>query len=183
MCPDIRPRRGVMLLLVLSLLTLFLLIGTMLLVSAARTRAAARAFMAVATDVEAFPLLPRGLLDEALLILIRGSKDGAVRSRVTESLLGDMYRDDGKKVPFPGETFDAPGTDDFLTALNNNGSVARAAFAASQNPVADNDADGIPDGVWLDEVLPDMMSSEGWPGAISQQVFETPEIARHIAVY
>jgi len=161
MCHDSLSRRGVMLLLVLSLLTLFLLMGTMLLVSATRTRAAARAFMAVATDVETSPVLPRALLDEALLILIRGSRDEAVRSQVTESLLGDMYEDDGNRVPFPGEAFDAFGTDDFLTELNDDGSVANAAFAAGQNPVADNDSDGLPDGVWLDEVLPGMMSSEG----------------------
>jgi hypothetical protein len=153
-----------MLLLVLSLLTLFLLMGTMLLVSATRTRAAARAFMAVATDAEASPLLPRALLDEALLILIRGSKDEAVRSQVTESLLGDMYEHGGaagNRVPFRDEAFDAFGTDDFLTQIDDDCSVSTAAFAAGQNPVADNDADGIPDGVWLDELLPEMMSPEG----------------------
>jgi hypothetical protein len=167
---DCRDRRGVLLLLVLSMLTLFLLMGVTLLTIATRARNAARAFAAANDDFEASPTLPRALLDEALLILIRGSKDENVRKQVTESLLGDMYEESGNKVPFrgkeppeqpPEEVYDAFGHDDFLTEINDNGSIKTAAFGSGRGLDVDNDADGEMDGVWLDDVLPAMTSSRG----------------------
>jgi len=154
-------RRGVLLLLVLSVLTLFLLMGGMLLTIATRARAAARAFSAVRDDLGASAALPRAVLDEALLILIRGSRDTQVRARLTESLLGDMYGQNGNRVPFRDEPFDAFGIDAFLTEFEADGTVKTPAFAAGRAPEVDNDADGRPDGVWLEGVIPAIASPTG----------------------
>ena len=178
MCPD-HPsraeRRGVLLLLVLSVLTLFLLMGAMLLTVATRARTAARGFAAATDDFEASPALPRSLLDEALLILIRGSRDQNVRARVTESLLGDMYEQDGNTVPFRTEVFDAfQSGNAFLTQTDDNGAVTKAAFGVGPpadngaEKAPDNDADGQPDGVWLQNVLPPLTSPRG--GTLSFRV-------------
>jgi hypothetical protein len=166
-------RRGVLLLLVLSVLTLFLLMGAMLLTLATRARTGARAFAMVTGDLEASSALPRALLDEALMILVRGSADEAgdeaVQGPVTESLLGDMYEESGNKVPFRTEPFDAFGTDPFLTELNDDGTVKTAAFGSGAGVIdVDNDADGTLDGVWLEDVLPEMASSSG--GTLSFRV-------------
>jgi len=162
-------RRGVLLLLVLSVLTLFLVMGAMLLTLATRARTGARAFAMVTGDLEASSALPRALLDEALMILIRGSTDEDVQDAVTESLLGDMYGESGNKVPFREEPFDAFGTDPFLTEFNDDGTVTTAAFGSDAGAIeVDNDADGTADGVWLDGVLPEMASASG--GTLSFRV-------------
>ena len=161
-------RRGVLLLLVLSVLTLFLLMGAMLLTIATRARTSARAFADVQGSLQGSSALPRALLDEALMILIRGSADEDVQAQITESLLGDMYEESGNKVPFRDEPFDAFGTDPFLTELDTDGTVKTAAFADGRDIEVDNDADGSPDGVWLDAVLPEMASPAG--GTLSFRV-------------
>ena len=75
-----------LLLLVLTALSFFILLGAFLIISAVRARTAARAF-ANATQVAAVDgIQSRMLLDEALLIALRGSKDPSVRTRITESL-------------------------------------------------------------------------------------------------
>jgi hypothetical protein len=161
-------RRGVLLLLVLSVLTMFLLMGAMLLTIATRARTAARAFADVQGDLQGSSALPRALLDEALMILIRGSTDADVRAQVSESLLGDMYGASGNMVPFRDELFDAFGTDPFLTEFDDDGTIKTAAFADGRAIEVDNDADGTPDGVWLDGVLPEMASPSG--GTLSFRV-------------
>jgi hypothetical protein len=161
-------RRGVLLLLVLSVLTMFLLMGAMLLTIATRARTAARAFADVQGSGQGSSAIPRALLDEALMILIRGSTDEAVQAQVAESLLGDMYEESGDKVPFREEPFDAFGTDPFLTEFNDDGTVKTAAFGDGGDIEVDNDADGTPDGVWLEDVLPDMASPGG--GTLSFRV-------------
>jgi len=161
-------RRGVLLLLVLSVLTLFMLMGAMLLTVATRARTSARAFADVQGSLQGSSALPRALLDEALMILIRGSTDEDVQAQVTESLLGDMYEASGNKVPFRDEPFDAFGTDAFLTERNDDGTIKTAAFADGRDIEVDNDADGSPDGGWLDGVLPEMASPAG--GTLSFRV-------------
>jgi len=80
-----------LLLLVLTALSFFILLGAFLIISAVRARTAARAF-ANATQVAAVDgIQSRMLLDEALLIALRGSKDPNVRKDITESILGDKY--------------------------------------------------------------------------------------------
>lgn len=82
-------RRGMLLLMVLSMLTLFLLIGTLGLVLATRARESARAFAAASVSQTGSSALARSLLDEALMMLIRGPSGGA--GQLTESLLADKY--------------------------------------------------------------------------------------------
>jgi hypothetical protein len=80
-----------LLLLVLTALSFFLLLGAFLIVSAVRARSAARAFANATQAAAVDGIQSRMLLDEALLIALRGSKDANVRTRITESILGDKY--------------------------------------------------------------------------------------------
>ena len=158
-------RRGMLLLMVLSLLTLFLLMGTTFLVLATRARNSARAFMTATSDIDASPAVPRAVLDEALLMLLRGCQEDAPNDGIDpipgESLLGDMYGADGERRPFLTETWDSPGSDIFMTETVG-GAVARPAYgAAGAVPEVDNDADGVLDGVWLQNLFPKMASSSG----------------------
>jgi hypothetical protein len=158
-----RGRRGMLLLLVLTMLTLFLLMGTALLVLATRARTAARAFMAATSDFETSPTVPRAILDEALLMLVRGSQatDATGQPVIPESLLADMYETDGNRIAFRNEPYDAfGGTDPYLTEFEN-GTVKTAAFSGGRPAEVDNDADGVPDGVWLEGLIPDMTSPSG----------------------
>jgi len=86
-------RRRALLLLVLTALTLFMMIGTLMLVIATRSRTAARAFSNAAASVSNDSLQARALLDEALMALIRGSK-GPLPTPMTESILEDRYGTD-----------------------------------------------------------------------------------------
>ncbi len=80
-----------LLLLVLTALSFFLLLGAFLIISAVRARTAARAFANATQAAAVDGIQSRTLLDEALLIALRGSKDTNVRTRITESILGDKY--------------------------------------------------------------------------------------------
>lgn len=80
--------KGVLLLLVLISLTLFLLLGVALLVNATRSRMAARTFGTATDELEAYN--DRAALDEALLVLLRGSQ-AALPPQVGESILADRY--------------------------------------------------------------------------------------------
>lgn len=80
--------RGVLLLLVLISLTLFLLLGVALLVNATRLRMAARTFSTASDQLEAYN--DRAALDEALLVLLRGSQN-ALPPQISESILADRY--------------------------------------------------------------------------------------------
>jgi hypothetical protein len=167
-------RRGMLLLLVLSMLTLFLMMGVTLLVVATRARTASRAFMNATSGMDVSPGIPRMLLDEALLLLVRGSKDQQVNEKViTESLLKDIYESNDNKVPFRDEQHDGFDSSNlFLTQFGDDGSVSKAAFQGNQGNgkiEVDNDGDGEPDGVWLPDpainpapkFLPEMASSTG----------------------
>ena len=96
-------RRGVLLLLVLTALTFFMMIGTLMLVLATRTRTTSRAFANGATAATSGPIQSRQLLDRALLVLIRGKGDETLLPTKTsptgttsvylagQSLLEDRY--------------------------------------------------------------------------------------------
>lgn len=162
-------RRGILLLLVLSTLTLFLIMGATLLTVATRARTASRSFQAAMSQPDALPMVPKAALDEALLLLIRGSKDTAVTGNVTapnlsESLLGDMYETANNGVPFRTEPWDAFGATNgnlFLTEIADNGTVTRAAFMGNRTIDVDNDGDGVSDGVWLSNLLPAINGPRG----------------------
>jgi hypothetical protein len=87
-----RSRRGALLLLVLSMLTLFLMIGTLMLALATRARTTARAFADVVSDGGLANLAARDLLDEALMGLLRGRQPPpAPTPPPPESILADRY--------------------------------------------------------------------------------------------
>ncbi|MFM7138602.1 MAG: hypothetical protein ACKO1M_16285, partial [Planctomycetota bacterium] len=105
-------RRGALLLLVLCVLTLFLLMGTVLLTLATRTRTTAHAFASATAGQAARPLLARNQLDRAVLTLLRGGADAA-EAGLSESLLADMY---GTAAPLAGT----------VTEIVNQGVLVRA---------------------------------------------------------
>jgi hypothetical protein len=110
--PPHRGRRGALLLLVLSMLTLFMMIGTLMLVLAMRARSTARAFADAVAGPGNRAATARGLLDEALMTLVRGTVPAAGVAPTRESLLADRY----------GSTTQS-GT---LTALAASGPILRA---------------------------------------------------------
>ena len=159
-------RRGMLLLMVLTMLSLFLLMGTLAIVLAIRSRESARAFAGSIAGPSQLPVIARSATDMALLTLLRGSTDSQIKAEVTESLLGDMYGTSGN-ARFVDEPWDAFDDDNiFLTrlALNVNGQVTSAIRPAFQKtgtntPLpceVDNDGDSVADGVWLKNVLPSM---------------------------
>jgi hypothetical protein len=87
-------RRGVLLLVVLSMLTLFLMLGTTYLIVATRARATARAF-AKASAEAASPvgaIEGQRLVDEAFRIVARGPANGFAADIIAgDDLLGDKY--------------------------------------------------------------------------------------------
>ncbi len=113
-------RRGALLLLVLCVLTLFLLMGTVLLTLATRTRTTAQAFAAATAGRAARPLLARHQLEQALLTLLRGG-EAAAESGLSESLLADMY----------GAT---PALEGRVTELTDDGLLVRATLELPSGP-------------------------------------------------
>lgn len=83
-------RRGVLLLVVLSMLTLFVLLGTTYVVLASRFRSTSRAFLKIADDQNTAPYAIRSRLRDAALQVIRGTlnQHSAVRFH---DLLADKY--------------------------------------------------------------------------------------------
>jgi len=101
-------RSGVLMLVVVSMLTLFLLLGTTYLVVAARAKQAARAQARLAMDSSSIGIAPARLLDGVMLKVVRGGTGGVSSPKVSgsailtlpagsnvsfESLLGDKYGD------------------------------------------------------------------------------------------
>jgi hypothetical protein len=95
------PKRGVLLLVVLSMLTLFLMLGTAYLVVSARSKETARAFAKLAMQSDTLRAPPSNVLDAAFLRIIRGGTTAAILSDASvpppsvtpafESLLEDKY--------------------------------------------------------------------------------------------
>lgn len=260
-----RDRNGAILLLVLSLLTLFLMLGTLMIVLATRARATARAFANAIAGPAMKTVAESELLEDALLRLLRGplpapaGQPGGPDPANRESLLADRYGiatlsgqlqsmkptgpsllevvvgfpalppnarelvgrvltiQPGPNDPAPvtsyrihtatktppagnppketvtlelanlrtlgirplptmppagtpsphrahinGRDFDAEAWDAFddqnaFLTRRLTGQPVRAAFAAAPGgEVVDNDGDGIPDGIWIDDILPPM---------------------------
>jgi hypothetical protein len=92
-------RNGVLLLVVLSMLTLFLMLGAAYLVVSTRSRETARAFARLAMQSESIRISPDRLLDSAFLTIVRGGDRpfGVAYPRpplvsgTFESLLADKY--------------------------------------------------------------------------------------------
>ena len=83
-------RRGALLLLVLGVLTLFVMVGTVMLTLATRARTSSRAFAAATAGTATGPIFARAQLEQALLSLIRGGPN-ARAAGLSESLLEDQY--------------------------------------------------------------------------------------------
>lgn len=90
-------RRGVLLLVVLSMLTLFLLMGATYLITAARSREVAKAFSrSLGASDPTGGQRAKLQLDQAMMILLRGPAPGtAVSILPADSLLADKYGDAG----------------------------------------------------------------------------------------
>jgi hypothetical protein len=84
-------RRGVLLLVVLSMLTLFLMLGATYLVAASRARRAARAFADSAATATGFSVPGEQLVDAALLAVMRGTTSGTLPIANGQTILGDRY--------------------------------------------------------------------------------------------
>lgn len=171
----IQGRRGMLLLLVLSMLTLFVLMGALALVIATRARTSARAFADFNGGGNNAPVIAKTMLDEALLLLIRGSKDPAVNGLLgNDSLLKDMYGTTGGRFDDEGyDSFDDSNrfmTQVSLDAMGRVASVPRPAFAnRGTAATVDNDSDGVLDSVWIPAVpggpglLPPLSVATGKP--------------------
>ncbi|MBL9161874.1 MAG: hypothetical protein JNL18_03935 [Planctomycetaceae bacterium] len=90
-----RPRRGVLLLVVLSLLVLFLMVGTAFVITAKQSEKAAKSAMKATVRI-AGEAAQADLLDEVLLQIVRDTNNPYSSLRF-HSLLGDMYGNDGLK--------------------------------------------------------------------------------------
>jgi hypothetical protein len=96
MNPFVAPRRrGVLLLVVLSMLTLFLMLGATYLVAATRARRVAKAYAAAASSQADTEAAATALLDEAFLTVVRGSTVASGSIRPADTLLGDRYGSQG----------------------------------------------------------------------------------------
>jgi len=88
-------RRGMLLLLVMLMLSLFMAIGAWLLTITLRSRASARAYGTAALETTGADNLAKQSLDESLLRVLRGGTDGSVTVSGTlpalENLLADKY--------------------------------------------------------------------------------------------
>jgi hypothetical protein len=94
--PHLSRRRGMLLLLVLLMLALFLGAGAILLTIALRARAAARANASAVAQGAVGDVLPRVVLDQALMALLRGAASGTsgsvtVSGTNLENLLADKF--------------------------------------------------------------------------------------------
>jgi hypothetical protein len=150
--PKREARRGALLLLVLISLTFFLMLGTLMLVIATRSRTSARAFSDAAISLSSGSIQARGILDEALMALLRGTRDpsgvlgeplledkygAATLSGSTARLTGDVNRDPVLLVDIVGgltSATTASGTNPsqfagrILTVLPNAGEGNPASF-------------------------------------------------------
>jgi hypothetical protein len=91
--PSKRGRRGVLLLVVLSMLTLFLMLGAAYLLSASRAREAAKAYARLTFGSDEAKIPAAALLDSVLLNVVRGPMLVIASGSATtfESLLADKY--------------------------------------------------------------------------------------------
>jgi hypothetical protein len=119
-------RRGMMLLIVLTLLSMFLMLGTLLIVNTSRSRLTARAFAAATASNGDSATLAKRQLDLALMKLICGPSRPAATDDITESLLEDKF----------GSGTALEGT---LNSVEDNGPLLTASVAVNvAKPVALN---------------------------------------------
>lgn len=125
-----RDRRGVLLLVVLSMLTLFMLLGVTYLVLAARTRATSRAFLKLEDDLSANSIKVKPLVREAALQVIRGTQNARSAIRFHD-LLGDKYAG-STVVTIQAAALVATG--DMLNPVGPAGQLLRLHIGTSADP-------------------------------------------------
>ncbi|MEM9353605.1 MAG: hypothetical protein AAGA92_11380 [Planctomycetota bacterium] len=114
-------RRGVLLLVVLSLLTLFLMIATAFLISAGQFRRANRSLAALAEDA-ANSVSRADFLDEVVGQLLRDTNNANSSLRF-HSLLRDLYGNDGLAFDLPNDPSIGQTTVEPLVYLSNSTSA------------------------------------------------------------
>jgi hypothetical protein len=140
-------------------LTFFLMMGTLAILTATRARETSEAFATATAGVENRAIVARSLTNDALMLLLRGSRSAAINRMLgNDSILEDMYGTQSN-APFVDEAYDAfDDANPFLTqmaldAYGRASNAIRPAFAVGDNAgkpaVVDNDGDGVPDGIWL----------------------------------
>lgn len=87
------PRRGMLLLLVLLMLTLFMVMGIAMLTIATRARTVSRANLTATNKLAVTDEVLRPVLDKALMAALRGTPTA---SPISESILADKYGDSSK---------------------------------------------------------------------------------------
>jgi hypothetical protein len=128
--PARRERRGVLLLVVLSMLTLFMLLGVTYLVLAARTRATSRAFLKLEDDFTANAIKVKPLLREAALQLIRGTANSRSAIRFHD-LLGDKYAASDRATI---QAAALVATGDVVNAIGPSGQLLRLHVGSGADP-------------------------------------------------
>ena len=131
-----KQRRGVLLLVVLSMLTLFMMLGVSYIVVATRARKAARAFANNVVAATTAGVTDQTLLDQAFMIVVRGSQEPLnnanqptpLGSGGGECLLGDKY---GSAIAGATSTTTIIGKVGSATAGLPNGSAGNAFFSIS----------------------------------------------------
>jgi hypothetical protein len=126
-------RRGVLLLVVLSMLTLFLMLGAAYLTIATRARKAARAFANNSVATTASTAAEQRLVDAAFMSVARGVNDSHVTHLGTgEDLLGDRY---GSDQPATGRITGASllGSSNALIQLTTTGISPQPAIVSDLN--------------------------------------------------
>ncbi len=132
--------RGVLLLLVLISLSLFLLLGVALLVNATRSRMAARTFGTATDELEAYN--DRAALDEALLVLLRGSQN-APPPQISESILADRYGADADLITTAVPSLAGWPNSPVLTATVAGGTARHNGRVLTLVPLRPGDGDTV----------------------------------------
>jgi hypothetical protein len=123
--PSQTTRRGVLLLVVLSMLTLFLMLGVTYLVAASRARKVARAYAIAAGSSLNATGIGSQLLDEALLTVVRGTTVTSGSIQPGNDLLGDRYgRNSPEKGVLSGNVSGTAILSCSVTGLSNAKSLA-----------------------------------------------------------
>jgi len=117
-------RRGVLLLVVLSMLTLFLMLGATYLVAATRARRVAKAYAAAASSQADTEAASTALVDEAFLTTVRGTTVASGSIRPGDTLLGDRY---GDQAPEKGRITSVTGNAILGAAVTGLGNVEKLA--------------------------------------------------------
>ena len=171
-------RRGVLLLVVLSMLTLFLLLGTAYLVASTRSRETARAYNRLVMQSDSVRIPHAELLDAALLRVVRGGTAPmpviATATFAFESLLEDKY---GRSTTIGGTATNIVYSPPLITALVTAASSTTSTTAVQLQGCV---LTLLPDGG--DATSHRILAASGSPGGPYSLVLDTPSRAGALQV-